>query len=189
MKVCPTCSGARRVNLPQGWWGKFLHHPPDTESCSFCDGYGEVAESSEEEQQRLAGKMEFQRRTTELDARRRLERQQQEEQRKKTHRAAVEAQSGPLSDDEFNAREVYFSLLMLQISWNSTKPNLNEHYIKIRSIGDELNRSGGLDRMQLVGNLVCSLAASKEGPHTAEVALRSANLLRTIWNGIGQWRN
>ena len=33
MKICPTCNGARRVKLPQGWWDKLLRNPADTEAC------------------------------------------------------------------------------------------------------------------------------------------------------------
>jgi hypothetical protein len=176
-----------------------MQNPPDTENCSSCNGLGEVAESSEEEQERSARITEFfrrnmedQQRTEEVAAQRRLERQQQEERGKEAARAAraeMEARWGPMSDGEFTARQVYALLLMLLLTLNSTKLNLNECYIKLRTMGEELNKRGGLDLMRRVGNLVYTLHTSGENTGTAATSLRCVDLLKKVWDGIGEWRN
>jgi hypothetical protein len=174
MKVCPTCNGARRLKISQGWWDKLLRNPPDTEACHFCSGIGEVAESLEEEQQQLARQAEFQRKNDELTDQRLASLRQ----RKK---AEADEIRGLMADDEQVAREVHKLLLMLRISTRSLhdlERGANDNHIKIRMIGEQLNRDGGFDRMRRVGNLVYTLGGNQ-----------NSNLLNKVWNGIGQWRN
>lgn len=170
MKICPTCNGARRVKLAQGWWDKLLRNPADTETCHFCNGIGEVAESTEEEQQRLARQGEFQR--THNWAQRSTEPEQRA--------AAAEETRNQPSDDSPIAKELHALLHLLAISTRTLHDQErrdNQYYKQITLIGEQLNKDGGFARMLRVGNLVKNFG--KEAPTFV--------LLRDIWTGIGQW--
>lgn len=168
MKICPRCNGARRIKLPQGRWDKLLRNPADTEACHFCHGIGEVAESAEEEQQRLARQGEFQRTHTWA--------QRSTEPEKRTTAAAEELVSEP-SGDLLVAKDLQKLLLMLQISTRSMRDlerGDNEYYRKIKLIGEDLIKDGGFARMQRVGHLVNTLGGS-------------FYFLKHVWTGFGQW--
>jgi len=110
------------------------------EGCPFCNGIGEVAESPEEEQQRLTRQAEFQRKNDELTAQR-LERLQQRK------RAGEEEMLRILGDEELIARELHISLLMLRISSRSLRDLMrgdNDNYRKLRMIGEQLTKMADL---------------------------------------------
>ena len=90
---------------------------------------------------------------------------------KEERRIRQEAQSALSDPDERLAREL---VDLLGTSTIEGGPSHDEAYRRVRSIGEELNATGGVRRMQSVGYRVAALG----GP---------GRLLESAWHGIGEW--